>query len=126
MHYRALWAIVLFLWVIVISLWILVLFRSGAYAQGFRDPDYPHSAFIPYGRGGPQYRGDYYGTYRNPIPWYTAPAARSYRAEPYYGGEAWRAQRPESFRYPGRPMLPGCQAFQCNFRGPGGSWGWNW
>lgn len=77
-------------------------FTTPTHAQ-YYDPDYPHEAFIPYGRGGPQYRGDYYGTYRNPIPWYTAPSPRNspgpypeYLGRPYprsytpYGDWRWR------------------------------------
>lgn len=71
----------------------------------YYDPDYPHPAFIPYGRGSPMYRGDYYGTYSNPIPWFTAPAPRS-GWYPYYPGPERQRQYPQ-YQQGARPFLPG-------------------
>ena len=92
------------LWILAFAITLLIalvwLMTFPADAQRF---DYPHPAFVPYGAGGPQYRGDYYGTYRDPIPWYTAPVPRS-------GFQNYRyMENPQA----ARPFLPGLQ-----YRGP--------
>lgn len=67
--------------------------------------DYPHSAFIPYGAGSPLQPQDYYGGYRNPTPWFSAPRPLSGYV-PYYPSDSYiRSHQQFSPHYPGKGWM---------------------